>query len=95
MTDRKPKAIAEIARAACIGCEQCLPVCPVDAIDMDAEGIAVVDAEACTGCRKCVKACPAFAEHRFQCLILWLCRQLLARHYQTIPWKTSTPRRSR
>jgi len=63
MTERKgrPKAVAEIARAACIGCEQCLPVCPVDAIDMDAEGIAVVDAEACTGCRKCVKACPADA----------------------------------
>ncbi|MCJ7752064.1 MAG: electron transfer flavoprotein subunit alpha [Armatimonadetes bacterium] len=63
MTERKrrPKAIAKIARAACIGCEQCLPVCPVDAIDMDAEGIAVVDAEACTGCRKCVKACPTDA----------------------------------
>ena len=63
MTEGKgrPKAVAEIARAACIGCEQCLPVCPVDAIDMDAEGLAVVDAEACTGCRKCVKACPADA----------------------------------
>jgi len=63
MTERKrrPKAIAEIARAACIGCEQCVPVCPVDAITMDTEGIAVVDAEACTGCRKCVKACPADA----------------------------------
>ncbi|HUU54034.1 MAG TPA: FAD-binding protein [Armatimonadota bacterium] len=58
---RRPKAIAEIARAACIGCEQCLPVCPVDAITIDAEGIALVDAEACTGCRKCVEACPADA----------------------------------
>jgi len=63
MTDRKrtPKPIAEIARAACIGCEQCVPVCPTDAIAMDSEGIAVVDVGKCTGCRKCVKPCPTDA----------------------------------
>jgi electron transfer flavoprotein alpha subunit len=57
----KQKSIAEIARDACIGCEQCVGICPVDAISMDAEDIAVVDADACTGCRKCVEACPTSA----------------------------------
>jgi electron transfer flavoprotein alpha subunit len=63
MTDRaeKPKAVAEIERPACIGCEQCLPVCPTDAITMDADGVAVVDADACSGCGKCVEACPSSA----------------------------------
>ena len=63
MTDskRRPKALAEIARAACIGCEQCIPVCPVDAIDMDPDGIAVVDAAKCIGCGKCEPVCPSSA----------------------------------
>ncbi len=63
MADRskKPRPLALIARSACIGCEQCVAVCPVDAISMDADGIAVVDVEECIGCRKCVKACPADA----------------------------------
>ncbi|MBN1460410.1 MAG: 4Fe-4S dicluster domain-containing protein, partial [Armatimonadetes bacterium] len=59
--ERTPKAIAEIARSACIGCEQCVPVCPTEAITMDAEGIAVVDASGCIGCRECVEVCPAAA----------------------------------
>jgi len=59
--EREPEAIAEISRSACIGCEQCVPVCPTEAIAMDPEGIAVVDAERCTGCRECVKACPTAA----------------------------------
>jgi len=61
MTERARQAIAEIARAACIGCEQCLPVCPENAIAMDGEGLAIVDVETCTGCRRCLSACPADA----------------------------------
>jgi len=50
--------IAVIAKEGCIGCEQCLAVCPADAIRMEG-GIAVVDPARCTGCEKCVPICPA------------------------------------
>ncbi len=52
--------IAIITREGCIGCEQCLAVCPVDAIRME-NGIAVVDPTLCIGCEKCVPICPASA----------------------------------
>ena len=58
---KKPRPLAVISRQACIGCEQCVPVCPVDAITMDQDSIAVVDLELCTGCKKCVPACPTDA----------------------------------
>lgn len=60
-SSRKPRAVADVIRAACIGCEQCVAVCPADAIAMDNERIAVVDANACVGCKKCVPACPTSA----------------------------------
>ena len=60
-SSRKPRALAEVIRGACIGCEQCVAVCPADAITMDDERIAVVDADACVGCKKCVPACPTSA----------------------------------
>jgi electron transfer flavoprotein alpha subunit len=53
--------LAILSRDACIGCEQCVAVCPVDAITMDDSGIAVIDVEKCTGCGKCVAVCPGDA----------------------------------
>jgi len=58
---KKSKPVAEIAPKACIGCEQCIPVCPVEAISMDSEGLATIDVDACTGCRQCVEVCSASA----------------------------------
>ncbi|MGD0112539.1 MAG: 4Fe-4S dicluster domain-containing protein, partial [Armatimonadota bacterium] len=61
MTAKNPSEsprIAIVAKEGCIGCEQCLAVCPADAIRME-DGIAVVDPELCTGCEKCVSICPA------------------------------------
>jgi electron transfer flavoprotein alpha subunit len=49
---------AIVAKEGCIGCEQCLAVCPADAIRME-NGLAVVDPALCTGCEKCVTSCPA------------------------------------
>ena len=57
----KPSPLAIIAGEACIGCEQCVAVCPVDAISMNAGGIAVVDAARCIGCGKCEPICPSSA----------------------------------
>jgi len=44
----------------CIGCNQCLKICPADAVTL-AEGKRTVNKEACTLCGKCVEACPALA----------------------------------
>ena len=62
MAEQKPASgrIAIITREACIGCEQCVAVCPPGAITM-VDGVAVVEAGLCDGCGKCVTACPASA----------------------------------
>jgi len=44
----------------CVGCENCVPVCPTEAISMD-DGKAVIDQEKCTECGACVDECPVDA----------------------------------
>ena len=44
----------------CVGCETCVPVCPVEAISMQ-DGIAVIDQDTCTECEACVPTCPVEA----------------------------------
>lgn len=44
----------------CVGCETCVPVCPVEAISMQDEK-AVIDQETCTECEACVESCPVEA----------------------------------
>jgi len=44
----------------CVGCENCVPVCPVEAISM-VEGKAVIDQETCTECGTCIEECPVDA----------------------------------
>jgi electron transfer flavoprotein alpha subunit len=58
MSEQKSPSIALISKEGCIGCEQCLAVCPADAIRMEG-GLAIVDPALCTGCEKCVSICPA------------------------------------
>ena len=41
----------------CEGCEDCVDMCPVEAISM-VDGKAVVDAEECTECQACIDPCP-------------------------------------
>lgn len=54
----KPKLLARIREAECIGCTKCIKACPVDAILGSTKQMHVVIADECTGCELCVAPCP-------------------------------------
>jgi len=54
----KPRALAVIDEASCIGCALCLAACPVDAIVGAAKHLHTVIASECTGCELCLPPCP-------------------------------------
>ena len=54
---------AAVREGLCIGCEQCLSVCPAGAISLSSDGKAVVDASLCRGCGACAQICPVGAVH--------------------------------
>lgn len=54
----KPKALAVIDEAVCIGCTLCLQACPVDAILGASKQMHTVIASECTGCELCIAPCP-------------------------------------
>lgn len=54
----KPRTLARIIEADCIGCTKCIQVCPVDAIIGANKLMHTVIANDCTGCERCVPACP-------------------------------------
>jgi len=54
----KPRMLARIVEADCIGCTKCIQACPVDAIVGGAKLMHTVIVDDCTGCELCVPACP-------------------------------------
>lgn len=44
----------------CVGCETCVEVCPVMAIEM-ADGLAKINEEECSECLTCIDECPVEA----------------------------------
>ena len=54
----KPKALAQIDEAVCIGCTLCIQACPVDAILGASKQMHTVISSECTGCELCVAPCP-------------------------------------
>jgi electron transport complex protein RnfB len=54
----KPKLLAVIREAECIGCTKCIKACPVDAILGGAKQMHTIIATECTGCELCVAPCP-------------------------------------
>ena len=54
----KPREVALIDEAACIGCTKCIQACPVDAIVGASKFMHTVLADECTGCDLCIPPCP-------------------------------------
>jgi electron transport complex protein RnfB len=54
----KPKVVALIVEADCIGCTKCIQACPVDAIVGAPKRMHTVIADLCTGCELCLPPCP-------------------------------------
>ena len=54
----KPRMVARIREAECIGCTKCIQACPVDAIVGAARQMHTVIVDECTGCDLCVEPCP-------------------------------------
>lgn len=54
----KPKMVAVIDEAWCIGCTVCIQSCPVDAILGASKHMHTVIASECTGCELCLEPCP-------------------------------------
>jgi len=52
--------VVKVNADECVGCESCVPVCPVEAISMK-DGKAVIDQDTCTECGACVAECPTEA----------------------------------
>ena len=61
--EEKPKQLAIIDEATCIGCTLCIQACPVDAIVGAAKQMHTVVESLCTGCELCVKPCPVECIH--------------------------------
>ena len=47
----------EVDNGKCIGCEECVDVCPVDVYEMQDEKSVPVNADECIGCESCVDVC--------------------------------------
>jgi len=49
-----------VDKDTCVGCEACIPVCPVEAISIK-DDAAVIDQDLCTECEACIVECPVEA----------------------------------
>ena len=41
----------------CVGCEECVDVCPVEVFEMEDGKSIVANGEECLGCESCVEVC--------------------------------------
>ena len=47
----------EVDSDKCIGCGECVEVCPVEVFELQDEKAVPVNAEECLGCESCVEVC--------------------------------------
>jgi NAD-dependent dihydropyrimidine dehydrogenase PreA subunit len=46
-----------VDESKCVGCEECVDVCPVEVFEIQDEKSVPVNAEECLGCESCVEVC--------------------------------------
>ena len=49
--------IPTVVEDKCVGCEECVDVCPTEVFEMENEKSVPVNAEECLGCESCVEVC--------------------------------------
>jgi len=54
---------ASVDNTLCTGCETCFEWCPMDAIALNVDSLAVINLDRCIGCGLCVANCPEEAIH--------------------------------
>jgi NAD-dependent dihydropyrimidine dehydrogenase PreA subunit len=47
----------EVDQEKCIGCGECVDVCPVDVYEMQDEKSVPINIEECIGCESCIEVC--------------------------------------
>jgi NAD-dependent dihydropyrimidine dehydrogenase PreA subunit len=47
----------EVDEEKCIGCGECIEICPVDVFELQDEKSVVVSSEDCLGCESCIEVC--------------------------------------
>lgn len=47
----------EVNAEKCIGCGECVDICPVEVYELQDEKSVPVKAEECVGCESCIEAC--------------------------------------
>lgn len=52
--------IVKVDAEECVGCETCVPACPVEAISMEGD-VAVINQDTCNQCETCIDECPVEA----------------------------------
>jgi ferredoxin len=53
--------IMKVDKDTCLGCGACVATCPVEAIELDADGKADINGDVCISCGACAGTCPVEA----------------------------------
>ena len=78
----KPREVAVIDEAVCIGCTKCIAACPVDAIVGAAKLMHTVITDECSGCELCIAPCPVDCIAMLQAPDAAVAALQLAPHYR-------------